>query len=118
MNNLYIAHCSAHSVVGVSTISRPEHRIGQTREVACTKKSYLKSLQEVVTLSQLHTLATCRYCASSSYLYHTMIIIGRNITKAAHDYQFTIKKYRWRTQDGQFLRNWHGIVRKYKNNNL
>ena len=30
-------HCSTCRIVGIATISRPEHRVAQTREVACTK---------------------------------------------------------------------------------
>ena len=33
----YILHCSTRRIAGIATTSRPEHRVAQTREVACTK---------------------------------------------------------------------------------
>ena len=33
----YTLHCSTRRIVGIATISRAEHRVAQTREVACTK---------------------------------------------------------------------------------
>ncbi|KAL5484441.1 hypothetical protein EMCRGX_G020946, partial [Ephydatia muelleri] len=54
---------STHRIVGISTLSRQQHRVAQTREVACTK----------IVLPQV-------------------IARGLNITEVAHDYQATIKQ--------------------------
>ena len=34
---LYFLQSSTRRIVGITTLSRPEHRVAQTREVACTK---------------------------------------------------------------------------------
>jgi hypothetical protein len=34
---MYTLRCSTRRIVGIATVSRPEHRIAQTRELACTK---------------------------------------------------------------------------------
>eukprot|EP00731_Ephydatia_muelleri_P018315 Em0011g355a len=61
--NQHIVHFSTHRIVGISTLSRQQHRVVQTREVACTK----------IVLPQV-------------------IARGLNITEVAHDYQATIKQ--------------------------
>ncbi|KAL5502884.1 hypothetical protein EMCRGX_G009733 [Ephydatia muelleri] len=55
---------STRRIVGITTLSRPEHRVAQTREVACTE----------IVLPQV-------------------IARGLNVTEVAHDYQSTIKTY-------------------------
>eukprot|EP00731_Ephydatia_muelleri_P035532 Em0133g2a len=60
----HIVHFSTYRIVGISTLSRQQHRVAQTREVACTK----------IVLPQV-------------------IARGLNITEVAHDYQATIKLY-------------------------
>ncbi|KAL5494100.1 hypothetical protein EMCRGX_G015373 [Ephydatia muelleri] len=55
---------STHRIVENSTLSRQQHRVAQTREVACTK----------IVLPQV-------------------IAQGLSITEVAHDYQATIKQY-------------------------
>ncbi|KAL5517552.1 hypothetical protein EMCRGX_G003114 [Ephydatia muelleri] len=55
---------STRRIVGIATLSRPEHRVAQTREVACTK----------IVLPQV-------------------VARGLNVTEVAHDYQSTVKTY-------------------------
>ena len=41
MHITYTLHCSTRRIVEIATTSRPEHRVAQTREVACTIKIVL-----------------------------------------------------------------------------
>ena len=34
----YAFVCRTHKIVGISTVSRLEHRVAQTRELECTKR--------------------------------------------------------------------------------
>ena len=54
MHITYTLHCSTCRNVEIATISRPEHRVAQTREVACTKIV----LPQVIARG-LHLCATC-----------------------------------------------------------
>eukprot|EP00731_Ephydatia_muelleri_P000638 Em0001g638a len=70
---------STHRIVGISTLSRQQHRVAQTREVACTK----------IVLPQV-------------------IARGLNITEVAHDYQATIKLYVRQLGMVNSYDTWHG----------
>ena len=35
---LRFVYISTHKIVGITTVSRPEHRVAQTHELECTKK--------------------------------------------------------------------------------
>eukprot|EP00731_Ephydatia_muelleri_P016665 Em0009g1089a len=74
-----IVHFSTHRIVGISTLSRQQHRVAQTREVACTK----------IVLPQV-------------------IARGLNITEVAHDYQATIKLYVRQLGMVNSYDTWHG----------
>eukprot|EP00731_Ephydatia_muelleri_P006665 Em0003g913a len=71
---------STRRIVGIATLSRPEHRVAQTREVACTK----------IVLPQL-------------------IARGLNVTEVAHDYQSTIKTNVEQLGMVNSYDTWHGI---------
>eukprot|EP00731_Ephydatia_muelleri_P008112 Em0004g450a len=71
---------STRRIVGICTLSRQEHRVAQTREVACTK----------IVLPQV-------------------IARGLNITEVAHDYQSTIKKYVQELGMVNSYDTWHGM---------
>ncbi|KAL5509605.1 hypothetical protein EMCRGX_G004999 [Ephydatia muelleri] len=75
----HIVHFSTHRIVGISTLSRQQHRVAQTREVACTK----------IVLPQV-------------------IARGLNITEVAHDYQATIKLYVRQLGMVNSYDTWHG----------
>ena len=49
---LAILQCSTRRIVGIATLSRPESRVAQTREVACTK----------IVLPQVIARGLCYYC--------------------------------------------------------
>ncbi|KAL5505739.1 hypothetical protein EMCRGX_G007225 [Ephydatia muelleri] len=70
---------STHRIVRISTLSRQQHRVAQTREVACTK----------IVLPQV-------------------IARGLNITEVAHDYQATIKQYVQQLGMVNSYDTWHG----------
>eukprot|EP00731_Ephydatia_muelleri_P023616 Em0015g1199a len=73
---------STHRIVGIATLSRQDHRVAQTREVACTK----------IVLPQV-------------------IARGLNITEVAHDYQSTIKQYAEGLGMVNSYDTWHGFDR-------
>ncbi|KAL5478134.1 hypothetical protein EMCRGX_G025015 [Ephydatia muelleri] len=72
---------STHRIVGIATLSRQDHRVAQTREVACTK----------IVLPQV-------------------IARGLNITEVAHDYQSTIKQYAEGLGMVNSYDTWHGMA--------
>eukprot|EP00731_Ephydatia_muelleri_P002848 Em0001g2848a len=70
---------STRRIVGIATLSRPEHRVAQTREVACTK----------IVLPQV-------------------VARGLNVTEVAHDYQSTVKTYVEQLGMVNSYDTWHG----------
>ena len=96
-----ILHCSTCRIVGIAAISRPEHRVAQTREVVCTK----------IVLPQVIARGLHRVC----YMYFINVIclicIRRfNITEVAHDYQSAIKRYVEELGMVNSYETWHGMA--------
>ena len=95
-----IVHFSTHRIVGIATLSRQDHRVAQTREVACTK----------IVLPQViaRGLLLCPNSLQFHIYFHSNE--GLNITEVAHDYQSTIKQYVEGLEVVNSYDTWHGMV--------
>ena len=75
---------STKKIVAVSTISRKDHGIAQTREVACTK----------VVLPQAIARGTLKWGLDKYMHMHAISkLIGLNIVEVAHDIQKQVSSY-------------------------
>ena len=89
--------CSTHKVVGISTLSRADHGIPQTREVACTK--------EVLRLHEVRHVNRGLQNAIHKFL------VGLNVTEVAHDIQQQVSRFI--TADLSLVNSydtWHGTA--------
>ena len=112
-------HSSTKKIVGISTISRKEHSVAQTREIACTREV----LADVISrgkccfhecrvhycmFTRSHVLHV--HCTCTLYMYLCVFHEGLNITEVAHDYNTQLKTYI--TQELKLVNSfdtWHGM---------
>ena len=73
---------STHKIIGISTISRAEHSVAQTKELACTK----------VVIPQVQARCLCISIAQNISV-HYNLCIGLTITEVAYDIHSGVTNY-------------------------
>ena len=94
---------STMKIVGISTISRGEHHVAQTRELECTKVV----VPQVVARGRLQSWAIYVYKALHMSIHHYP---GLKVVEVAHDMQLAVGRYV--KQDLKLLNSfdtWHGM---------
>lgn len=111
-DGLFLFFSSTHKIVGISTLSKPEHVIAQTRELACTKLV----LPQVISRGNILAEPDCRLLSWSVRLQVPLCeliacVLGLKPKEVAHDIQLQVGNYV--TKELKMVNSfdtWHGNV--------
>ena len=92
-------------IVGISTVSRSEHHVAQTRELESTKIV----VPQVIARGELHNIYKCLNVCLTLIVRFT----GLNVVEVAHDMQLAVRRYLM--QDLKLVNSfdtWHGMLQQ------